>query len=226
MRPECSLVCEPLLCTDTKVIIVVSTRKMSKQNPSRSSEANQTLLQDDEDEILREEPTQPSPGNDSLPNMLTSLNDNIVDVMKSFSTLSETLASFTAAQGKKRDSRQPSNPVAKRRKLSLSTSSQLSDSDELAHEFEQEEKTTSPIAKNSRTLSTSDGRQNSQILSSMTEWENTSDLRTATKCLYPELTAKYGEDFSVKEGALIYALPRYRKSSLKFAQFWHNLLIS
>ena len=50
--------------------------------------------------------------------------------------------------------------------------------DEQAHEFEQEEKTTSPIATNSRTLSTSDGRQNSQILSSITEWENIRELLT------------------------------------------------
>ena len=70
-KPECSHVCEPSLCTHAKVIIVFSTRKMSKENPSRSSEDKQTLFQDDEDEILREEPTQPSPGNDSLPNMLS-----------------------------------------------------------------------------------------------------------------------------------------------------------
>ena len=134
-KPECSHVCEPSLCTHAKVIIVFSTRKMSKENPSRSSEDKQTLFQDDEDEILREEPTQPSPGNDSLPNMLTSLNDNIFHMTKSFSTLSETRASLTAEQSKKRNSRQPSNPAAKRRNLSLSTSSQLSDSDENIREL-------------------------------------------------------------------------------------------
>ena len=98
-----------------------------------------------------------------------------------FSTLSETLASFTAEKGQKRDSRQLPDPAAKRQKLSPSTSSQVSDSDEdiqellttdncdvnnggkqesssnstvsedkfldeLAHEFDQDEKTTSPIA--------------------------------------------------------------------------------
>ena len=100
---------------------------------------------------------------------------------KSFSTLSETLANFTAEKGQKGDSRQLPDPAAKRQKLSLSTSSQASDSDEdiqeflttdtncdvnnggkqesaistaskdkflddLAHEFDQDEKTTSPIA--------------------------------------------------------------------------------
>ena len=100
---------------------------------------------------------------------------------KSFSTLSETLANFTAEKGQKGDSRQLPDPAAKRQKLSLSTSSQASDSDEdiqeflttdtncdvnnggkqesanstasedkfpdeLAHELDQDEKTTSPIA--------------------------------------------------------------------------------
>ena len=96
------LTCVRALCTHAKVIIVFSTKKMSKENPSRSSKDNQTLFQDDVDEILREELTQPSQGNDSLPNMLTSINDTIVHMTKSFSTLSETRTSFIAEQGKKR----------------------------------------------------------------------------------------------------------------------------
>lgn len=155
---------------------------MDSQDPSRPPGDIQILTQDEEEEILQEdEVKQPKQGDDSLPNMLTSLNDNIAHMAKSFSTLSETLASFTAEKGQKRDSRQLPDPAAKRQKLSPSTSSQVSDSDEdiqellttdtncavnnggkqessnstasedkfldeLAHEFDQDEKTTSPIA--------------------------------------------------------------------------------
>ena len=83
-KPKCSLVCELSLCTHVEVIIVVSTKKMSTENLSRSSEDNQTLFKDDVDKILREEITQPSQGNDSLPNMLTSFNDNIVHIRNHF----------------------------------------------------------------------------------------------------------------------------------------------
>ena len=141
----------------------------------------QILTQDEEEEILKDdEVKQPTQGDDSWPNMLTSLNVNIANMVKSFSTLSETLANFTAEKGQKRDSRQLPDPATKRQKLSPSTSSQASDSDEdiqellttgtncdanngtkqesanstasedkfldeLAHEFDQNEKTTSPI---------------------------------------------------------------------------------
>ena len=168
---------------------------------------------------------------------------------KSFSTLSETRASLTAEQSKKRNSRQPSNPAAKRRNLSLSTSSQLSDSDEnirelltdinsdesnvvkppssqtredkfldeLAHEFEQQEETTSPIAAKLADIINKRWAANfsdSKLYDRIEKYER------------PELTKKYGQDFPAKEGAVIYTLPRYRKSSLKLAQFWHNVLIS
>ena len=153
---------------------------MNSQDPSCLPGDTQILIQDEEEEILKDdEVKQPTQGDDSLPNMLTSLNVNIANVAKSFSTLSETLANFKAEKGQKRDSRQLPDPAAKRQKLSPSTSSQASDSDEdiqellttdtncvnngskqesvnstasedkfldeLAHEFDQDEKTTSPI---------------------------------------------------------------------------------
>ena len=62
--------------------------------------------------------------------MLTSLNDNNAHMAKSFSTLSETLVSFTVENGQKRDSRQLPDPAAKKQKLTPSTSSQVSYSDE------------------------------------------------------------------------------------------------
>ena len=106
---------------------------MNSQDPSCLPGDTQILTQDEEEEILKDdEVKQPTQGDDSLPNMLTSLNViiNIAHMAKSFSTLSETLANFTAEKGQKRDSRQLPDPAAKRQKLSLSTSSQASDSDD------------------------------------------------------------------------------------------------
>jgi len=155
---------------------------MNSQDLPRLPVDTQILTQDEEEEILKDDEVKhPKQGDDSLPNMLTSLNDNIAHMAKLFSTLSDTLANFTAEKGQKRDSRQLPDPATKRQKLSLSTSSQASDSDEdiqellttdtnfdvnnggkqesanstasedkffdeLAHEFNQDEKTTSPIA--------------------------------------------------------------------------------
>jgi len=155
---------------------------MNSQDPSRLPGDTQILTQHEEEEVLKDdEVKKPKQGDDSLPNMLTSLNDNIAHMAKSFSTLSETLANFTTEKGQKRDSRQLPDPAAKRQKQSLSTSSQASNRDkdiqellttdtncdgnnggtqesansttsedkfldELAHEFDQDEKTTSTIA--------------------------------------------------------------------------------
>ena len=153
---------------------------MNSQDPSFLPGDTQILTQDQEEILKDDEVKQPTQGDGSLPNMLTSLNVNIANMVKSFSTLSETLANFTAEKGQKQDSRQLPDPAAKRQKLSPSTSSQASDSDEdieellttgtncdannggkqesansmasedkfldeLAHEFDQDEKTTSPI---------------------------------------------------------------------------------
>ena len=104
---------------------------MNSQNRSRPPGDIQILTQDEEEEILKEEEVkQPKQSDDSLPNMLTSLNDNIAHMVKSFSTLSETLVSFTAEKGQRRDSRQLPDPAAKRQNLSPSTSSQVSYSNE------------------------------------------------------------------------------------------------
>ena len=52
---------------------------MNTQDPSRPPGDIQILTQDEEEEILKEdEVKQPKHGDDLLPNMLTSLNDNIV----------------------------------------------------------------------------------------------------------------------------------------------------
>jgi len=97
-RPEHSLVCEPSYCVHT----------------SHPPGDTQILTQDEEEEILKEEVKQPKQGDALLPNMLTSLNDNIAHMAKFFSTLSQTLASFTAEKGQKRDSRHFPDPAAKR----------------------------------------------------------------------------------------------------------------
>ena len=221
---------------------------MNTQDPSRPPGDIQILTQDEEEEILKEdEVKQPKQGDDSLPNMLTSLNDNIAHMAKSFSTLSETLASFTAEKGQKRDSRQLPDPAAKRQKLSPSTSSQVSDSDEdiqellttdncdvnnggkqesssnstvsedkfldeLAHEFDQDEKTTSPIAvKLADIINKRWATKFSDFLSSMTEWRNTSGRRTATKFSYQGSTKKYGPGSPVKQSVMIYGLLLYKR---------------
>ena len=104
---------------------------MNSQDPSRPPRDTQILTQDEEEEILKDNQVkQPKQGEDSLPNMLTSLNDNIAHIAKSFSTVSEILTSFTAEKGQRQDSCQLPDPAAKRQKLLPSTSSQVSESDE------------------------------------------------------------------------------------------------
>ena len=233
---------------------------MDSQDPSRPPGDIQILTQDEEEEILKEdEVKQPKQGDDSLPNMLTSLNDNIAHMAKSFSTLSETLASFTAEKGRKRDSRQLPDPAAKRQKLSPCTSSQVSDSDEDIQELlttdtncdvnngasrilriQRLVKTNSlmnwlmsstkmrkvllPSQENSLISSTSDGRQNFPILSSVTEWKNTSGRRTATKFSCQGSTKKYGPGSPAKQSVMIYGLLLYKRYLLKLVPFWLNVL--
>ena len=50
---------------------------MNTQDPSRPPADIQIIFEDEEEQILKEdEVKQPKLGDDSLPNMLTSLNDN------------------------------------------------------------------------------------------------------------------------------------------------------
>ena len=75
---------------------------MNSQDPSCLPGDTQILSQDEEEELLKDdEVKQPTQDDDSFPNMLTSLNVNIAHMAKSFSTLSETLANFTAEKGQK-----------------------------------------------------------------------------------------------------------------------------
>ena len=108
---------------------------MNSQDPSCLPGNTQILTQYEEEILKDDEVKQPKQGDDSLPNMLTSLNVNIAHMAKSFSTLNETLANFTAEKGQKRDYCQLPDPAAKRQKLSFSTSSQASDSDEDTQEL-------------------------------------------------------------------------------------------
>ena len=85
---------------------------MNSQDPSCLPGDTQILTQDEEEEILKDdEVKQPTQGDDSLPNMLTSLNVNIANTAKSFSTLSENLANFQTLQQKDKSCRPP--PVHK-----------------------------------------------------------------------------------------------------------------
>jgi len=64
---------------------------MNSQDPSRLPGDTQILTQDEEEEILKDDEVKhPKQVDDSLPNMLTSLNDNIAHMAKYFSTLSKT----------------------------------------------------------------------------------------------------------------------------------------
>ena len=61
---------------------------MNSQDLPRLPVDTQILTQDEEEEILKDDEVKhPKQGDDSLPNMLTSLNDNIAHMAKSFSTL-------------------------------------------------------------------------------------------------------------------------------------------
>ena len=87
---------------------------MNSQDPSCLPGDTQILTQDEEEEILKDDGVkQPTQSDDSLPNMLTSLNVNIAHMAKSFSTLRDS-RKFKAEKGQKRDSRQLPDPAAKR----------------------------------------------------------------------------------------------------------------
>ena len=94
-KPECSLVCEP--SSDTHVLDFIHHFLWRKRpGRARSSEDVQAATPPDEDDILDDEEVQElTRDNDSLPDNIISLNANIVHMAKSFSTQSETLATFT-----------------------------------------------------------------------------------------------------------------------------------
>ena len=64
---------------------------MNTQDPSHPPRNIQILTQDEVEEIVKEDIKQPKQGDDSLPNMLTSLKDDIAHMAKSFSNLSDCL---------------------------------------------------------------------------------------------------------------------------------------